>query len=109
MLDVKSFIDAQKVMWVKRLLKKDQGSWKVYPTYLFSNLLGNHSFQCSTDITKLHKWMPKFYCQLFTAWDKCKVNPEKDPFKIHREILWQNKNIKVRGKEIISRNGILKV
>jgi hypothetical protein len=99
-------------MWVKRLLKKDdQGSWKVYPTYLFTKLLGNHSFQCSTDISKLNKWMPKFYGQLFLAWDKCKVNADKDPFKIRREILWQNKNIKVRGKEMFFKewysNGIV--
>ena len=41
MLDVFSFVDAQKVMWVKRLIKKDTGSWKIYPSYLFDKILGN--------------------------------------------------------------------
>jgi hypothetical protein len=111
MLDVECFVDAQKVMWVKRLLKKDEGSWKIYPSYLLTRILGNHSFQCSLDMSKLRKWMPIFYLQVFEAWEKSKVDPEGDPFKIRREILWQNKYINIKKKEMFYedwyKNGIV--
>jgi hypothetical protein len=99
MLDVESFVNAQKVMWVKRLLKKKEGSWKVFPDLLLSNFLGKHSFQCNTG-DKIHlEVMPIFYRQLFTAWNKTKETLDLDPFNIRREIPWLNKNIKIRGKE----------
>ena len=44
MLDVECFIDAQKVMWVKRLIKPGNGSWKSYPNLLMGMVAGNHSF-----------------------------------------------------------------
>ena len=47
MLDVECFIEAQKVMWVKRLVKD---SWKIYPRMLLNKLLEEHSFQCKTDV-----------------------------------------------------------
>jgi hypothetical protein len=101
MLDVESFVSAQKIMWIKRLLKNKEGSWKVYPDWLLSKILGTHSFQCSTDLKNL-KWMPIFYKQLFQAWNKTKTKTENitDPFQIRRQILWNNENIKISGKEI---------
>jgi hypothetical protein len=47
--------------------------------------------------------MPMFYRQLFDAWEKTKKPPLEDPFKLRREILWYNQNIKVKGKEICYR------
>jgi hypothetical protein len=99
MLDTESFVNAQKIMWVKRIQKGEQGSWKVYPDYILSRLVGKHSFQCSTNIKELGAWMPLFYRQLFAAWDKTKVDPGEDPFKLRREVLWHNKGIKIKGKE----------
>jgi hypothetical protein len=100
MLDVECFVNAQKVMWVKRILKEEQGSWKVYPDYLLEKILGNKSFQCNLDMKKLKSWMPTFYRQLFEAWATAEVALGEDPFKIRREILWQNKNIKINKKEV---------
>jgi hypothetical protein len=44
--------------------------------------------------------MPLFYRQIFEAWEKTKVVPGNDPFKLRREILWKNKHIKVKKREI---------
>ena len=44
--------------------------------------------------------MPTFYVQLFEAWNKTKKLPRDDPFKIRREVLWYNKQIRIGGKEI---------
>ena len=85
-LDVESFIEAQKVMWVKRLLNGAEGSWTVYPNYMLSKVLGKQSFQCTTNIKNLGKWMPKFYHQLFVTWNKTERAPYNDPFLLRREI-----------------------
>jgi hypothetical protein len=61
MLDVECFVTAQKVMWVKRLLKDDEGSWKIYPQTLMDKRLGKHCFESNTNMAELAKWMPKFY------------------------------------------------
>ena len=87
MLDIESFLEAQKVIWVKRLQKSEEGSWMAYPNYLLDKLLGKDSFKCNTDIKKLQTWMPPFYLQLFEAWDKTVANPGDDPFKVRREVL----------------------
>ena len=100
MIDVECFIRAQKVMWVKRLNKAGEGSWKIYPHMLLKDRLGTHSFQCNTNLVELKRKMPEFYYQLFEAWDKTKENSEEDPFKIRREIIWFNKKIKIRSREI---------
>jgi exonuclease III len=100
MLDVESFVTAQKIMWVKRLLKSKEGSWKIIPDLILAEILGDHSFQCSTVKGEQIKSIPLFYRQLFIAWNKTKVNPGDDPFRVRREVLWHNKQIKIRGKEI---------
>ena len=100
MLDIESFLEAQKVIWVKRLQKADEGSWMAYPNYLLDKLLGKDSFKCNTNIKKLKEWMPPFYLQLFEAWEKTKEAPGDDPFKIRREVLWNNKNIHINKKEV---------
>jgi hypothetical protein len=100
MLDVECFITAQKVMWVKRLMKDNKGGWRIYPQTLMDKSLGNHFFECNTNIAELARWMPKFDLQVFEAWERIKEAPEDDPFKLRREILWFNKMIKIRGREI---------
>jgi hypothetical protein len=103
MMDVECFVDAQKVMWVKRLLKTEQGSWKVYPDYLLGKILGKHSFQCTVNTKSLKTWMPMFYRQLFEAWGKTKLPPQEDPFKLRRQVLWQNDNIIIHKKKVLYR------
>jgi hypothetical protein len=112
MLDVVSFINAQKVMWVKRLLAKtEEGSWKVYPKRLLSKLLHGHSFQCNFELKNVKFPMQPFYRQLFEAWEKTKEDPGLDPFKLRREIIWLNKKITINRKVVCYKewykNGII--
>jgi hypothetical protein len=104
MLDVPSFIEAQKVMWVKRLLKLDKGSFKAYPNYALGKMLGNKSFQCNTKLKVWENKISPFYFQLLKVWDKTKDPPGVDPFNIRRETLWRNKNITSNKKEIFYEN-----
>jgi exonuclease III len=100
MLDIECFLEAQKVIWVKRLQKSEKGSWMAYPNYILDNILGKNSFKCNTDINKLREWMSPFYLQIFEAWKKTKANSEEDPFRIRREVLWLNKDIQINKKDI---------
>ena len=68
MLDVESFVSAQKVMWVKRLLSnKEEGCWKIYPQILPSKFLDGYIFQCNLHLKKEGKLMQKLYGQLFDS------------------------------------------
>jgi hypothetical protein len=100
MLDIECFLEAQKVIWVKRLQQSQKGSWMAYPNYLFGKMLGKDSFKCNTDIKKVREWMPPFYFQLFEAWKKTEADTGEDPFRIRREVIWFNKNIKINKKEV---------
>jgi exonuclease III len=99
MIDVECFISAQKVMWMKRLIKNGEGSWRIYPHMLLNTRVGIHSFECNTDMAELKRKMPTFYYQLFEAWNKTTEVPGNDPFKLRREIIWFNKNIKIKKRE----------
>jgi hypothetical protein len=46
----------------------------------------------------------KFYKQLFDSWNKTKEGPKDDPFKLRREVIWLNKDIKIEHKEVCYRN-----
>jgi hypothetical protein len=108
MLDVECFIEAQKIMWVKRLIRPGQGSWKNFPNLIMKSVAGIHSFQCNTTKVKEGKTWPSFYQQIYAAWTKLKEKPDDDPFNIRREILWCNKEIKIQKKEIIYREWLEK-
>ena len=109
MIDVECFIDAQKVMWIKRLLKEEKGSWKCYPNYIIEKLAGKHSFQCNTTAIEKGKIWPPFYRQVFDAWAKVRENPGNDLFKVRREIIWWNKDILRQKRKYFIKNGLIRV
>ena len=47
MLDIDSFLKAQKAMWVKRLLTPENASWKALPLLYLKDLLGKDTFKCN--------------------------------------------------------------
>jgi hypothetical protein len=104
MLDIESFIKAQKAMWVKRLTDPQTGSWKTYPMKMLQKLIGNDSFGCSLgkqDITKAN--LTDFYKQVLESWTEIRnialTNPSKQD--IRNECLWLNQNIKIRNQTLL--------
>jgi hypothetical protein len=102
MLDIKSFITAQKAMWVKRFLTPDRASWKALLTLNLQNLLGNDIFKCSLDCKEQPKNFPNFYWLMIKAWRELIIltKPLKSPIDIRRECLWLNEKIRVKNKQI---------
>ena len=112
MLDVKSFLKAQKVMWVKRLISPEAASWKAVPLLYLDTFLGVDTFKCSmTCKVKPHNF-PTFYWQILLAWFEVKrlTKVVETPLEVRKECLWFNQDIKMQKNEIHwhewSKNGI---
>jgi hypothetical protein len=102
MLDISSFVKAQKVMWVKRLSTKDKASWKAIPNYYYSKLLGVNTWKCNLICKIQPTYLPDFYWKVVKYWSEVKQLNDSPltPFDIRRECLWLNKNIKLNKDEI---------
>ena len=102
MLDLKSFIIAQRAMWVRRLLKPGSASWKAYPEHILETLIGLDSFK--TYINTKNNWLnlDPFYWTIIKSWNILleKKQNDMDTFDIRRQWIWMNKNIKINKKEI---------
>jgi hypothetical protein len=70
MLDIKSFLKAQKVMWVKRLVSPEKASWKAVPMFFFDMLLGSDTFKCNMKCGERPKNFPEFYWQVLQYWNE---------------------------------------
>jgi hypothetical protein len=103
MIDIKSFIKAQKAMWIKRLLSPDRASWKALPMLYLKSLLGLDTPKCNMSCITKPLGFPGFYWQILDSWFKVKSLCEpkiKSPIEIRRESLWLNKNIKLNKMEL---------
>ena len=103
MLDIGSFLKAQKAPWVKRFKTSDNASWKAAPTFSLSEFLGIDTFKCNMVCNTKPKNSPHFYWQVIKSWSEIKnfTQPEiKTPMEIRRECLWLNKEIKINKKGV---------
>jgi hypothetical protein len=102
MIDVNSFIKAQKVMWVKRFLSPDTASWKALLTLLLEDYLKTDTFKCSLDCSKRPKDFPLFYWQILENWFDIKNITESidTPPVVRRQCLWFNENIMVNKEKL---------
>ena len=102
MLDIKSFTTAQKVMWVRRLIKSKKASWKAYPEYILKTLIGMDSFKTQLNTTANKNNTTPFYWNILKEWAKMTtIVPETlDVIGIRRQYLWLNKYILINKKEI---------
>jgi hypothetical protein len=68
MLDIYSFVSAQKAMWAKRLMRQSEASWIAYPHMFYEKIAGQYSFKCSLDLTQNRFNIPTFYWQVLKSW-----------------------------------------
>jgi hypothetical protein len=109
MLDFKSFVSAQKVMWVRRLCKKGNGSWQAYPYYELNKIMGINSFKCTLNMKKIPH-INNFYWTIIQNWNELTQLEIKSMgvFEIRKQYLWLNKHIKINNCEIKWKNWIQK-
>jgi hypothetical protein len=89
-------------MWVKRLLKPGNASWKAYPEFILNNLIGLESFKTNIDTKTNSSNMDPYYWTIVKSWHIVaqKGNTDQDVLDIRRQWLWLNKNIKINKKVI---------
>jgi hypothetical protein len=95
MLDIKSFLKAQKVMWVKRLCSPDKASWKALFCHLLESQMGVDIFKGNMLCKEKPAGFPDFYWQILQAWFETKdlTKLDETPVNIRKECLWLNKYI----------------
>ena len=102
MLDLKAFIIAQRIMWVKRLQKPKAASWKAYPEYILKTIIGMDTFKTQLDTEKNKNNISPFYWTIIKSWNilnNININLV-DENGIRRQWLWMNKYIKINKQEI---------
>jgi hypothetical protein len=102
MLDLKAFIIAQRIMWVKRLQKPKAASWKAYPEYILKTIIGMDTFKTQLDTEKNKNNISPFYWTIIKSWNilrKMDMNII-DPYEIRRQWLWTNQFIKINKQEV---------
>jgi hypothetical protein len=98
--DLKTKIQASKIMWVKNIINmKLISPWKaVLQTYL------KFPLEEFTIVNSLHKHYPdikdKFYNELISTWCKLNFHTPSDCIDIVNELIWNNSNITIDGKTI---------
>jgi exonuclease III len=102
MLDLNSFIKAQKTMWVRRFLSSEKASWKALLELNLKDLLGPDTFKCRLDCKEKPLNFPNFYWEMMKAWFEVTeiTNQIKTPMDIRRECMWLNEKIIVNKKQI---------
>jgi hypothetical protein len=104
MLDISSFLKAQKALWVKRFLSPDKASWKALPSMFLNYLRGKDTFKCNMLCANKPLNFPDFYWEMLKCWFEIRDITQNKPsaIDIRRESLWLNKNITVNEKELRS-------
>ena len=99
MVDYDNMVKALRLSWLKRIVDPDYfGFWKSYLDHLLVNEAGLFLIQCNYDINRA-TISANFYRELLDWWSK--LREVKDPYNIHRYILWNNKKIAIDGKSVL--------
>ena len=97
MLDIKCFVKAQKIMWIKRFLSPENASWKALLTLCLEEFLGKDTFKCLLSCTQKTPSCPDFYWQMVKSWCELKNMTESidTPINVRRQCIWLNENIQI--------------
>jgi hypothetical protein len=102
MLDIKSFVKAQKIIWVKRYLTPERASWKALLNLSLDEFVGPNTFKCLMNCKKQPEVFPDFYWDMMKVWNEIKnsTEPIDTPFDIRRQYLWFNENITLDKEQL---------
>ena len=93
-----------KVLWIKRLLDKENSQRKIFSLHYLEKVDGKFVFHCNYDIQILNFDLPPMYREIVIAWSDLNQTSPKSALKIHKEILWNNRFITEDGKSIWWKN-----
>ena len=91
--DIDSILHVQNIMWVKRLLSKDDNQWKTVPLQYIHDLGGRNTIGDNFNVNSLAKQTPPFYKNCFKSWSKYVISDPKTVQEILIQPLWNNKKV----------------
>ena len=108
MIDLEMFIMSLKISWLKRISASENNRTINY-IYLekLKHVSGKLFFECNfspDDVNSIVKKNNTFINEILTTW--CKCNIKKSILSYRNEIMWNNYDIKVGGKQFSTRIGI---
>ena len=109
MTNLSHFIKAQKINWIKCLLD-NKGTVPYEHVSQFINMDLQDYLKCNLDPIDLPPNLPQFYKEILSSWFAIKTEPQNIA-EVQREILWNNKYIKIDAKPIFNKklfeNGLI--
>lgn len=97
--DIDSMVRAIKCVWMKRLIDESDGSWKTYIKSFFKEGNITDFIQYRYEYNDIDQTMPLFYKQIFISYMEIQKEPTTYD-EIQREIIWNNRFIKIDNKKI---------
>ena len=99
MIHLESYIEAQRIMCLKKYNENYSSTWKYILDFYLKKVGGKYLLQCNYEISKLPIEVPLFYKQCLQAWNFLKL-PCDVHSKIEEHILWNNKLILIENKTV---------
>ena len=94
-------LQAQKAMWLSRILSDEYASWKAYIRWLASPLSINEICRCCVDPNDLPGQYPIFYHQVLNTWSNINIYHTVDShYGVVNQFLWFNPNLKIGNDKI---------
>ena len=99
MIHLESFIEAQRIMCLKKYNENYSSTWKYILAFNLKKVGGKYLLQCNYEISKLPKEVPLFYKQCQQAWNLLKLPCDVDS-KIEKHILRNIELILIENKTV---------
>ena len=113
MVNIEKYVDAIKLTWLKRLTTGEFGKWKVIPQHLFDkcgkNFLIFHMNTNNIKALPAANVLSEFYLELTKTWMKyngTETNIPQNFRTIRQQVIWGNRHILLKGKELFFKNWI---
>ena len=99
MIHLESFIEAQRIMCLKKYNENYSSTWKHILAFYLKKVGGKYLLQCNYEISKLPIEVPLFYKQCQQAWNLLKLLCDVDS-KIEKHILRNNELTLIENKTV---------
>ena len=93
MIDVKSFIEAQQLIWIDKITPENTKVLYQVLKYYLKRFGGIFLFNCNSKLNNNYRDIPEFYSLLLERWISISSLLEVQQFR--SQIIWNNCNIKI--------------
>lgn len=100
MIDLKSRVETQNIMWLKRLIMPNEAGWKDILMYYMTPIGGMNLLKCNFDVKNIYCKIPPFYKEALKIWAKLNAFNPTTTDHILNQCVWNNKYILIEKKTV---------